>query len=131
MPDVNTGFIVLRCSEIVRAFFIEVQNALQAHPQENEQMAVNRLLLSDSRSTLVWGYLPAGFYARTQGWPPPRQLALYHANYTKGSDGIGQKLAQFEEMEGIRQGGLMAWLWSIARRVPGRFSKTSSCSDAP
>lgn len=77
---------------------------------------------NDRGPGLSWGYLPREFYARTHGWPPPRKLALYHANYTKGADGMGQKLTQFSEIDWIRRRGLPAWCWSILRRIPGRFN---------
>lgn len=123
LSDVNTGFFVCRCTEPVSGFFHKVAADLERHGGENEQMVINRILREGS-GDLSWGYLPASYYARTHGWPPPRSLALYHANYTKGADGVGQKLSQFQEMERIRQGGLPAWLWSIARRVPGHFRRS-------
>lgn len=128
ISDVNTGFFVCRCTPVVLDFFRAVRAELDLHPEENEQMVVNRLLETSLRpknhrpSLVSWGYLPPCFYARTHGWPPPRELALYHANYTKGADGVGQKLAQFSEIDWIRRRGLPAWCWSILRRIPGRFS---------
>ncbi len=72
-------------------------------------------------SQIPWGYLPRSFYARTHGWPPPRHLAIYHANYTKGRDGVGQKLAQLREVDWMVRGGWPARILSIARRIPGRI----------
>ncbi|MFZ4682990.1 MAG: hypothetical protein ACOYMS_10840, partial [Terrimicrobiaceae bacterium] len=65
---------------------------------------------------------PWSFYARTHGWPPPSETHLYHANYTKGTDAVGQKIAQFEEFARIRAGGLPALAWSCLRRLPARMS---------
>jgi len=136
MTDVNTGFFVCRCGPTVMEFFSKVHEQLGRHPGDNEQMVVNRLLEGregaiesgeprtqspEREAKITWGYLPKSFYARTHGWPPPRQLAIYHANYTKGNDGIGQKLSQFQEMEGIHRGGMVAWIWSIVRRLPSRL----------
>ncbi|MFZ4773881.1 MAG: putative nucleotide-diphospho-sugar transferase [Terrimicrobiaceae bacterium] len=128
MLDVNTGFFVCHCTQPVLDFFRTIRTELDLYPEENEQMVVNRLILplaSHSqrlRHVVQWGYLPAGFYARTHGWPPPRHLALYHANYTKGRDAIRQKRAQFSEIACVRHWGLPAWLWSVIRRIPGRIS---------
>ena len=72
-------------------------------------------------SQIPWSYLPRSFYARTHGWPPPRHLAIYHANYTKGRDGVGQKLAQLREVDWMVRGGWPARILSIARRIPGRI----------
>jgi hypothetical protein len=46
---------------------------------------------------------------------------LYHANYTKGPDAVGQKLAQFTELDSILRGGWLARWWSILRRVPTKL----------
>jgi hypothetical protein len=88
-------------------------------------MEINRLLFTDSEavSGLTWGYLPLSYYARTHGWPPPRKLALYHANYTLGPDGIGQKFAQFREVDSLVRWGCPAYIWSIAKRIPGKLLK--------
>ena len=119
--DVNTGFFVCRCTERIRQFFERVRSELEHRAGENEQMVVNRLLETMSFPWPRWGCLPASYYARTHGWPPPVLLTIYHANYTKGPDAIGQKLAQFREVAVITRGGLHAWLWSVLRRIPGKF----------
>lgn len=132
LPDINAGFFVCRCTPAIQDFFQNVRSELSLHPDENEQMVINRLLQNRKCATqnlqprFSWGYLPRGFYARTHGWPPPRRLAIYHANYTKGTDAIGQKLAQFREVDGMVRGGLPARLLSIARRIPGRVFRPSS-----
>jgi hypothetical protein len=152
MNDVNTGFFVCRCTTAVLEFFKTVRSELESHPEENEQMVVNRLLKKkcgmrirgcglgpDSllnkefemekpenekqNSQLPWGYLPRSFYARTQCWPPPANLSLYHANCTNGPDGVGQKVRQFQEIEWIQRHGQPARIWSILRRVPGKLSE--------
>jgi len=137
MPDVNTGFFVCRCSPTLRKFFSTVREQLRNRADENEQMAVNRLLIGRGyvkaagkepstrnpahETALDWGYLPATFYARTHGWPPPKNPAIYHANYTKGADGIGQKFSQFKEIDVINRLGPPARLWSILRRIPRKI----------
>jgi len=47
-------------------------------------------------------------------------VAIYHANYTKGAGAIRQKLAQFREIETISRGGLLAWTWSVIKRIPNK-----------
>jgi len=144
MSDVNTGFFVCRCGPTVREFFSKVRDQLGSSPGENEQMVVNRLLFNEKcgmrngkfgmekpenekRNALIsWDYLPGRFYARTQGWPPPLRLAIYHANYTKGADAIGQKLAQFREIETIFRGGMLAWAWSVIKRIPNKLSSKAT-----
>jgi hypothetical protein len=125
MDDVNTGFFVCRCTPAVLEFFTAVRSELASHREGNEQMAVNRLLLKENHDHPVpqisWNYLPRNFYARTHGWPPPRHLAIYHANYTKGRDGVGQKVRQFQEIAWIDRWGVPAWLWSVLRRIPGKL----------
>ena len=79
--------------------------------------------------SISWDYLPGRFYARTQGWPPPLRLAIYHANYTKGAAAIRQKLAQFREIKTISWGGMLAWAWSVIKRIPNKlFSKATTFS---
>lgn len=119
LPDVNTGFVALRCGPETAAFFEEIARRLEAEPEKNEQAVANDLLIRD-RDPIRWDYLPWSFYARTHGWPPPRRAVLYHANYTKGADGVGQKIAQFAEFDRITRGGLPARFWSCLKRLPGK-----------
>jgi hypothetical protein len=122
LPDVNTGFFVCRANDPVRSLFDQVQVLIDENPSINEQMAMNQLLAQPTHPTAtVWNYLPKTYYARTHGWPPPRKLALYHANYTKGPDAIGQKLAQFRELETLLHGGWPTRLLSIAKRIPRKL----------
>jgi hypothetical protein len=119
---VNAGFTAMRCTDGVKGFFERVIEVMAANPQWNEQMAINHLLLARD-DPVAWNYLPWTFYARTHGWPPPRDLVLYHANMTRGADGLGQKMAQFRELAFIERYGTPARLWSCARRVPGHLAR--------
>lgn len=121
LRDVNTGFFVCRSTPPVRYFFECVARELDSDSSMNEQMAANKLLWIAATENLAWGYLPTTYYARTHGWPPPRNLAIYHANFTKGKDAIGLKLAQFRELEQILSGGWTARVASVIRRVPGKI----------
>lgn len=128
--EVNTGFFVCRCSPSTLKFFQTVHSELGARPEENEQMVINRLLRqarpprAGNDHPLSWNYLPPSFYARSHGWPPPRKLALYHANSTKGHDAIGQKLTQFSELARLQRGGAPARMWSVLRRIPRKIKST-------
>ena len=92
-------------------------------PAARQNEACDENLLLRDGDALRWDYLPWSFYARTHGWPPPRETHLYHANYTKGRDAVGQKIAQFEEFARLRAGGLPARAWSCLRRLPGAVAK--------
>jgi len=122
LSDVNTGFFVCRTNDAVRALFARVKLVLETDTEINEQIAVNRLLSNRHDKELPrWGHLPDSYYARTHGWPPPKRLVLYHANYTKGPNAVGQKLAQFAELESILRSGFPARWWSILRRSPHKI----------
>jgi hypothetical protein len=116
LPDVNTGFLVIRTCPQAREFFERIGRLLEEKPGLNEQMAANQLL--QDGFSIPWSHLPNSFYARTHGWPAPRDAVLYHANYTKSADAVGQKIAQFRELAWIRRWGVLAWYWSCVRRIP-------------
>lgn len=118
--EVNTGFIVCRSSPAMIHFFKEVKNRLLAQPDKNEQWIINDLL--NSEITPKWGFLSGDYYARTHGWPPPPSIRIYHANYTLGPDGIGQKIRQFHELHLIRKFGLPARIY-VAIRLTARKIK--------
>lgn len=122
--DVNAGFVAMRCNERVQASYERIVDVMNANPQWNEQAAMNHLLSGDWR--VNWDYLPLTFYARSHGWPPPRNLILYHANCTQGADGVGQKKSQFRELAFIGRYGTPALLWSCATKLPGKVSRALS-----
>ncbi|MGC4016773.1 MAG: putative nucleotide-diphospho-sugar transferase [Luteolibacter sp.] len=118
-PEVNTGFIVCRASPAVADFFRNVGARLAADPGKNEQAIVNEMLAEGI--ALSWGKLPVKYYARTHGWPAPADIFIYHANYTAGKDGIGQKIRQFRELHAVRRYGLPAKLWFGLKKVPKKL----------
>ena len=121
-PTVNGGFYVCRANERTVAFFQGVSAHLAAHPQLLDQDAINDTL-PPTGPTLKWGHLPPSYYARTNGWPPPRSLVCYHANETTGADNLRQKIEQFTELRWIRRYGPPAVLWSSLRRIPKRLRR--------
>jgi len=96
--DVNTGFFVCRSSPETIRFFETVRAQFEHHRGLNEQGVIN-ILLKEPSCTLNWKQLPLEYYARSHGWPPPRNLALYHANDTAGKRGIKQKIDQFSDIQ--------------------------------
>jgi hypothetical protein len=119
--DINGGFYVLRASAALERFFGAVRHKLAKDPQGNEQAIMNKLL--PSVSDFTWGYLPLTYYARTHGWPPRADIAIYHANETPGAGGLRQKIRQFEEFAWIRRHGWPALLWSCATKIPKRLRR--------
>jgi hypothetical protein len=107
--ELNTGFLVIRCGPATEAFFLKVSAALQVQEGKNEQMVINELLETGDPG-ISWTRLPAKFYARSHGWPPPVEIAIYHANKTIGKGGIERKTRQFEELQFIRKHGAPARL---------------------
>jgi len=118
VTDINGGFYVFRASKATLAFFQQVRAGLAAHPDADDQLIMNSLLRTST--DFAWGYLPFSYYARTHGWPPPRDLTIYHANETVGKDAIGQKISQFREVLWIRKYGLLAQLISSLGKIPKR-----------
>jgi hypothetical protein len=123
--DVNTGFFVCRCSERTIMFFQSVRDALRQNPSTNEQHVVNELL-KRTVTDLEWTYLSFAFYARTHGWPPPRKLALYHANATAGSNGVQRKIMQFRELAFLRRFGIPALILTSIKYAPKRIYRLLS-----
>ncbi len=111
--EVNTGFFACRCGSAAAGLFQQVASELAAHPEWNEQRAVNELLAA--RQFTDFGFLPMTYYARTHGWPPPRDLRIHHANFTQGADAIGQKIEQFREADRYLSGGPVSGLISCLR----------------
>jgi len=118
LPDVNAGFFVARPCAETASFFSRVIGLMDQNQGWNEQRAINWLLFENQESAPIkWAYLPLTYYARTHGWPPPRDTVLYHANYTVGPDGLGQKLRQFRLAEAYLRGNAMMRQWVNLRML--------------
>ena len=114
--DVNTGFIVMRCHEGVRDFFGRLLANEQLGTRKNEQEIVNEML--GQETGISWDFLPRAFYARSQGWPPPDDIVLYHANVTAGANGVQQKIKQFKRLESLcKPTSLHRFARKISRRL--------------
>lgn len=123
--DVNAGFVLMRCNDSVKALYEAATAMMNASGQSNDQEALNHLLRSDA--SLNWGYLPGSFFARSHGWPPRRDIFLYHANCTVGDDGVGQKIRQFRELETFWRYG---WPYVQYRRYRAKIEKLGRKANA-
>lgn len=123
--EVNTGFFVCHSSPQLSRFFLRVREALQRNPSVNEQYVINQLL-RDPTPGVSWTYLPFAYYARTHGWPPPRDLVLYHANATAGDNAIGQKIRQFRELAFLRRFRIPALVITFIKYAPKRLFRLLS-----
>jgi hypothetical protein len=76
--DVNSGFFICRCNQRVIQFFEKVRHSL-CHDDagEIEERVINKFLPALSEAELSWCMLPRRFYARSNKWPPPRDLLSF------------------------------------------------------
>lgn len=117
--EVNTGFIMIHCGEQAACFFSEVGERLSRNMGKNEQAVINGML--SEGADISWGYLPVNFVARTHGWPPPAKMTIYHANYTVGADGVGQKIKQFKAVQAMQKYGFPAKTYFTVQRALEKF----------
>jgi Nucleotide-diphospho-sugar transferase len=102
--EVNTGFYVARATPWV-GILLENAMALCAEASvKNDQVAINTLLRPDDLHR-SFSYLPFSYYARSQGFPPDRSIALHHANF---SGTIPVKIAQLKRVREYVTGGLLS-----------------------
>lgn len=113
--EVNTGFFICRCNASTLGFFRRVAEVMAAEQNPNDQITINRLL--PGSTDVSWGFLPAEYYARTHGFPPPRRPVLYHANYTTASPSVPLKCKQLAEMRRMVNGGTGMYLAGVAREA--------------
>jgi len=98
-PEVNVGFVVMRCTASVVRFYERALQRMQEQTGWNDQRAINELLQHER--LVRWNYLPMTFAARSHGWPPAAGCLVYHANCTAGPNGVAMKIAQFVELNRI------------------------------
>ena len=126
---VNGGFYGCRANARSLAFFRAVLAQLELRRDILDQTAINELLCAQ-QPMLRWDLLPFAYYARSQGWPPPRELMLYHANVTFGAGGVRKKVRQFEELLWIRRVGWPALAWTCLRYAPRRVKRLAATAVA-
>lgn len=100
-PDVNTGFYVARATPAFCCYFEEIRQRLRRADRKSDQTIVNALLPT---YPIRWGYLPGQYYARTQGFPPPRDIVLHHANGTL-SNSLTNKIRQLRRIRAYVERG--------------------------
>jgi hypothetical protein len=73
-----------------------------------------------SESELSWCQLPRKFYARSNRWPPPRDLVLHHANSTPGANGLENKHRHLREVALLQRYGLPVLVYTCIKYAPRR-----------
>ena len=100
--EVNTGFYVAKSSPWLRSMLddaIKVCDSTGVH----DQTAINSIL-DPAELHRRWGHLPLIYYARSQGFPPPTDILLHHANLT-GS--VEEKAGQLHRVRKYVTGGIV------------------------
>lgn len=97
-PEVCGGFYFLRATDEAAAFFREVYKVAQTETSGHDQDAMNLLLLQRN-FPIKWGLLPHQYYARTHGFPPPADIAIYHATSISLTNHVGDKIDQLKEIQ--------------------------------
>ena len=104
--EVNTGFYIARSTPWSIELFRESILYCESLTSQNDQIAINATLNSRNQPN-KWGHLPLRYYARSQGFPPPPDVVLHHANVTVS---IGEKISQLRRIKRFVMGGhLSRW----------------------
>lgn len=93
--EANTGFYIARNTAYVRELLTRALELCEQSATKNDQTAINHLL-APADFGMRWGLLPVSYYARSQCFPPPRSIALHHANCTSS---VSQKITQLRRIE--------------------------------
>jgi nucleotide-diphospho-sugar transferase len=122
--EINSGFFICRCNQRVIQFFEKIRHSL-CHEEagEIEERVINKLLPTLSESELSWCMLPRSFYARSNKWPPPRNLVLHHANSTPGANGLEKKHRQLREVALLQRYRLPVLLYTCIKYAPRRVRR--------
>ncbi len=116
--EANCGFYVGRNTPTVRKLLEASLENLEQDIIRNEQNAVNRML---RQLGIPYATLDCRFYARTHGFPPPREIWMHHASWTTN---IPEKIVQLDRVRRIFEGGpIRLHMESYAEhlsRPPGR-----------
>jgi len=97
--EANCGFYVGRNTSAVRKLLEASLENLEQDTIRNEQNAVNRML---RQLEIPYATLDRRFYARTHGFPPPKDIWMHHASWTTN---IAQKITQLDRVKAIVRGG--------------------------
>jgi hypothetical protein len=119
--EINSGFFICRCNGRVIKFFEDVRHGLQNQfAGQIEERVMNKLLPELSDRDLSWCQLPRRFYARSNCWPPPRDLALYHANCTPGANGVEIKHRRLREVALLHRYRVPVLAYTCIKYAPRR-----------
>ncbi len=129
--EANCGFYAGRNCAAVRDLLAASLDNLENDSIKNEQNAVNRMM---RETGFCYATLDGRFYARTHGFPPPRNLWAHHASWTTDICG---KIAQLERVRRIIRGGSLrlhveSYMEMFVRPAPGisraRFALEATAS---
>jgi len=117
------GFFICRGNDVLIEFYRDVARRLAANPTMHDQDIICEMLPTEER--IKWGYLPVTYYVRSMGWPPPKNLALYHAasGLTQGRDGLQVKISLLKEIQSIQRFGFPALVWSCVVNARHRIKR--------
>lgn len=99
--EANCGFYAGRNSAAVRDLLAASLDNLEKDPIKHEQNAVNRMM---RETGFRYAMFDRRFYARTHGFPPPRDLWTHHATWTTD---IAGKICQLERVRRVVRGGVL------------------------
>lgn len=122
--EVNTGFYVARNTPYVKELLTRALELCERSETRNDQTAMNQIL-DPADFNVRWGLLPTSYYARSQCFPPPRNIVLHHANCTHS---VAQKISQLSRVERYNTGSIgramlvIRELWDYA--ITGKLVRT-------
>jgi len=93
--EANTGFYVARNTPYVKELLTRALELCERSETRNDQTAMNQIL-DPADFNVRWGLLPTSYYARSQCFPPPRNIVLHHANCTRS---VEEKVTQLRRVE--------------------------------
>jgi hypothetical protein len=99
-PEMNVGFMGLRCNSAVVRLFDRVAQVMEETGEVSDQKVVNHLLPA---SGLRIGQFPLSFYASSHGRRLPRTIALHHANDTVPRNGRSSLELKLEQLRHVRE----------------------------
>lgn len=126
--EVNTGFYIARSTPWSIELLREAISYCEALTNQNDQIAINTILSSRDQPS-KWGHLPLRYYARSQGFPPPSDVVLHHANVTMN---VGEKISQMHRVKRWVMGGCLSrwhaiiaevWLYTYSGKLLGKLKR--------
>ena len=117
------GFYVARNTPRFRRLLATALGRLEVEDVKNEQVVINRLL---KEGHVTYAPLDGRFYARSHGFPPPRDIWIHHANWT---DNVALKRRQLDRVAKIVHGSLWrTYFESFLECIPKTSTKLGGSS---